>query len=90
MSAHDEAYIAKFQPEPNTYIIHADHTSEMKYFVTDASIRRYCMDKRAWCGWRLVKDPSHWANGFYVCVYPQDMQAREYVRRATPSLGGEE
>jgi|TARA_R100000482_G_C5061283_1_gene117212 hypothetical protein len=90
MSAHDEAYIAKFQPEPNAYVIHADDTGEMKYFPTDASLRRYCMGKRAWCGFRMVDDPKHRHHGMYMRVYPRD---DERVVEGKPVIawdGGEE
>jgi hypothetical protein len=80
MSAHDDEYIEKFQQprkprpttEPNAYIIHADDTGEMKYFPTDASLRRYCMSKRAWSGFRLVDDTGHYAHGMYMRVYQRD------------------
>ena len=76
MSAHDEAYIAKFQPAPeparNTYIIHVDYTAEWMHFHTDASIRRYCRLKGALLAFRQVECPGTYEHGMYTPVYQRD------------------
>ena len=56
----------------NSWIIYDDYTAERMNFSTDASLRRYCRQKKARQGWRKVEDPKHWAGGMFVAVYPLD------------------
>jgi len=54
----------------NSWIIYDDYKSERMDFKTDASLRRYCRQKKAKMGWRKLESGEH--NGFLVCVYPLD------------------
>ena len=56
----------------NSWIIYDDYTSEQMDFSTDASLRRYCRQKKAKMGWRKLYDEGSPYTGMLVCVYPRN------------------
>lgn len=55
----------------NSWVVYSDYESEHMDFKTDASLRRYCMQKKAKMGWRKLHDKDSPYTGMYVCVYPR-------------------
>tara|TARA_R100000654_G_scaffold74301_2_gene108363 strand:+ start:16 stop:258 length:243 start_codon:yes stop_codon:yes gene_type:complete len=58
----------------NSWIIYDDYTAERMDFKTDASLRRYCMQKKARMGWRKIESGEH--KGFLAPVYPAQHRLR--------------
>ena len=54
----------------NSWIIYDDFKSEQMDFRTDASLRRYCRQKKAKMGWRKLDDKDSPYTGMLVCGYP--------------------